>query len=150
VSATLFPQDVSANVDTRTGQAVAGVEGSRPEVGARGEEPERTESATISRAVALRRMRFAGSAGEKVESGENASPVPTDRLLIPVEIRPHVRAALGTRASELPFNVREPHIIRPLIRTERLRVTAPVISAIDHDGSSQRLFWSVGPCLRYN
>src|ERR1700751_5409 len=51
-----------------------------------------------------------------------------------LEIRPHVRAALAApRARELPFNVGQPNVIRPLVGIDRHGVRALVITAIDAD-----------------
>jgi len=53
-------------------------------------------------------------------------------LPVPVEIRPHVGAALSARlANQAALNAGQPEINRPAIATDRHRMAAAVIGAIN-------------------
>jgi hypothetical protein len=57
-----------------------------------------------------------------------------DRLLVPIEIWPDVRAPLAAAfAYEPRLKIRKPNVIGPLVRADRDRVAAAIISAIDQN-----------------
>ena len=53
------------------------------------------------------------------------------RLLVPIEIRPHIRAALATgRAGETVLDIRQPNVISPLVCHDGDRVAAAIVGAV--------------------
>ena len=61
-----------------------------------------------------------------------------DGLPVPIEIRPHVRASMAASPADKPrLNVRQPHVVGPVIGYERDRVAAPAVRA-NRPGSRAR------------
>jgi hypothetical protein len=57
-----------------------------------------------------------------------------DRRLIPIEVRPDVRASLpAALANEPALKIGKPDVIRPSVRADRDRVAAMEIRAVDQD-----------------
>jgi len=60
----------------------------------------------------------------------------THRLLVPIEIGPHVGTALAAhRADETKLNGGQPDVIRPAVTADGDRVAAGVVRAIDDDAA---------------
>jgi hypothetical protein len=56
------------------------------------------------------------------------------RLLIPIEVRPNVGAALAAgRADETWLKIGQPHVVRPSIAAYRDQVAAFVIGAVNQE-----------------
>ena len=57
-----------------------------------------------------------------------------DLFPAPIEIRPHIRAALAASMADQPrLNIGQPKIIRPRVAADGDRVAAAVVGAIDQD-----------------
>src|SRR3974390_1912720 len=59
-----------------------------------------------------------------------------DRLLVPIELRPHISATMAAGATDEPrLNVGQPGIVRPVVAVDRNRMAAVMVRAIDQQAA---------------